>query len=1120
MAKSGSKSYDPAATEKRIFDFWEKGGYFHPTPDERGRDQRFCIMIPLPNVTAALHLGHALNNTLQDLLIRHQRMTGCNTLWMLGTDHAGIATQATVEKAILENEGKNRHDLGRDEMVRRIWEWKEKFGGRIIEQLKLMGCSGDYQRERFTLDEGCAKAVRHTFFKLFKDGLIYRGKRLVNWDTQLHTAVADDEVYHETVKGHFWHFKYPIIDPQPGEPEFVQIATTRPETMLGDTAVAVHPEPAAELDRVEAELKEKLAKASEKDRPDVQAALDDLTERRKTLLPLLLKLRDMANDGRMVNLPLMNRPIPLICDEWAKPELGSGCVKITPAHDPNDYEVYERWHRSPGRTIDQLLDWPSPINVMTEDGHVARIVEPDGSVNPNSEKYEGLKFATKGRAKVVADLEALGLVEKIEDHVVEIGHSDRSKTPIEPYLSEQWFVKMGDLTEEEAARVQTPFLKAYIEQSRSEPRPSGSGAPPAQQAVESRHLPGLAQMAMDAVKDGRVHFHPPRYEKTYLDWLSEKRDWCISRQLWWGHRIPVWSGQVEARNDTVESALAASSVLEVIKSQDPGIAATIRVVECRLDDDTDDHDVSVHDATIEKASNGRLFMVFDGKLYDLESEGEEPFEGIIEISMPVSRPDDQKRLEAGGFTQDLDVLDTWFSSALWPHSTLGWPDADPKDESNLLGYFYPTSVLSTAREIITLWVARMVMTGLYNIGDIPFRDVVIHPLIMDGQGRKMSKSLGNGVDPQDLIDEYGADALRFTLADLATETQDIRMPVVPKKLADGRTINISEKFEKGRNFCNKLWQASTGFLMRNLEGYAPRPLEVAALPLEDRWILSRMTACLEDLDRALGGYRFSEAMAVLYRFMWNEYCDRYIEMCKPRLAGERRAEAQQVLAYVLDRLLRMLHPFIPFITEEIWRKLGEAAPQRGLGAIGPAEPALVAAAWPEVDAALRDEQVESQMASLQAIIRGVREIRTVVNDFRGKKKQPSMRTLPSVTVRADDATCRLVETYRALVMPLAGCDSLEAGSQAAKRKGALSRVEGNIQVYVPVEDLVDLAEVKRAEQAKLGELAAAQERVKKQLANEAFVQRADPAVVARARQRAADLSSQIRLVEQHLADMG
>ncbi|MFQ5429878.1 MAG: class I tRNA ligase family protein, partial [Phycisphaerae bacterium] len=430
MAKGESKSYDPASVEAQVFRFWEEGGYFHAEPDRR--TERFCMVIPPPNVTGALHLGHALNNTLQDILIRRERMAGKNTLWLVGTDHAGIATQATVEKTIRKDEGKSRHDLGRDELVRRIWAWKEKYGGRIVEQLKLMGCSCDYERERFTLDEGCAKAVRHTFFKLFRDGLIYRGKRLVNWDTQLQTAVADDEVYHETVKGHFYHFKYPVIDPQPGEPECVHIATTRPETMLGDTAVAVHPDPASALDKVEKALKTKLAEASEKDRPQFQAALDDLAERRRTLLPTLLMLRDMAKAGRRIRLPLVDREIPLICDHWAKPELGSGCVKITPAHDPNDYEVGRR-HGLP------------MVNVLTEDGKVAEIIEPDGATNPHSAKYAGLKFATAGRAKVVEDMQAAGLVEQIEDRMIEIGHSDRSKAPIEPFLSDQWFLKMGDL---------------------------------------------------------------------------------------------------------------------------------------------------------------------------------------------------------------------------------------------------------------------------------------------------------------------------------------------------------------------------------------------------------------------------------------------------------------------------------------------------------------------------------------------------------------------------------------------------------------------------------------------------------------------------------------------------
>jgi len=509
--------------------------------------------------------------------------------------------------------------------------------------------------------------------------------------------------------------------------------------------------------------------------------------------------------------------------------------------------------------------------------------------------------------------------------------------------------------------------------------------------------------------------------------------------------------------------------------------------------------------------------------------------------------------------QDPDVLDTWFSSALWPHSTLGWPDALPDGSrlngdcgasgDSLLGYYYPTNVLSTAREIITLWVARMVMTGLYNIGKVPFRDVVIHPVIQDGQGRKMSKSLGNGVDPVDIIDKYGADALRFTLADLATETQDIRMPVQSETLPDGRKINVSPKFEKGRNFCNKLWQAATGFVLKNLDGYQPKPLEPASLSLEDRWILSRVTACEQAVDAALSRYRYSDAINALYHFMWDDYCSAYIEMTKPRLAAptgetpvphasadekpdtngvqetsqqprsEERGSAQQVLVFVLDQLLRMLHPFVPFVTEAIWSELNEAAPKRGLTQVSAGEPVLIAAAWPRVDTALRDEQVEAQMSHLQAVIRSVREIRTLVNEYRGQAGERSLRTLPSVVVRTNEPIGRLLETYRSFVVALAGCDALEVGEQAIKPPGALSRVVGPIQVFVPAGDLIDLGLVKESESRKLGKLRASLERAQQQLASENFVKRAKPAVVEETRQRAGDLSSRIEALERHLADL-
>jgi valyl-tRNA synthetase len=1063
MSDAPSKSYDPAANEKRIFDKWESAGVFRAQPDDRQREQRFCMVIPPPNVTGALHLGHALNNTLQDILIRQKRMAGFNSFWLVGTDHAGIATQATVEKTIRKEEGKSRHDLGREELVKRIWEWKEKFGGRIIQQLRLMGCSCDYSRERFTLDEGCAKAVRETFFKMFRDGLIYRGKRLVNWDTQLQTAVADDEVYHEEVKGHFYHFKYPIVGPQPGEPTHVHIATTRPETMLGDTAVAVHPDPAGALDKAQRELREKLAEASEKDKAGIAAQIDDIDERRTTHLPTLLKLRDMAKAGRRVCLPLVDREIPLICDEWAQPALGTGCVKITPAHDVNDYEV--------GKRHDLEMR-----NVMTADG---RVSESGG-------KYAGQKFAD-ARKNVVADLEALGLVEKIEDRLIDLAHSDRSNQPIEPYLSDQWFVKMGDLEPEHAAKIEGLRNRAA----------------------------GFAQMGLDAVKRGEVKFHPPRYEKTYTDWLGEKRDWCISRQLWWGHRIPVWHNNEPFEEDQEKFDL---------------IIRKLRVLE-------ENSLISISE-----------FATFEGtkppKISQAQWVGEYP--GLPVRICIRSESDDQtiKYLESLGYRQDPDVLDTWFSSALWPHSTLGWPE--PEKHDNLLSYYYPTQVLSTAREIITLWVARMVMTGLYNIGELPFRDVFIHPLIQDGQGRKMSKTLGNGVDPVDIIDEYGADALRFTMAELTTETQDIRLPVKKKKLPDGREINISEKFEKGRNFCNKLWQASTGFVMRNLDGYAPRAIDAKSLRLEDRWILSRMTACLGGLDAALAEFRFSEAAGVTYRFMWDEYCSWYIEMAKSRLVtppqpspyqgegatpprpspceGEGveardRQTAQQVLVHVLDQLIRMLHPIIPFVTESVWEQLNQAAPNRGLKAPARCEGLLISAAWPRLDASLRDETAEAEMAVLQEVIKAVRDIRTTVNDQRSKAKQPAVKTLPLVVVTGDQKKCAQLQTHRAFVMKLANCDDLRIESGAAKPAGAMSRQCGGMILYAPVGDLVNLSSLLEGELSRVEELAGAVSREQARLSNQDFVSRADPGVVAQAKERLAELSSRLDEARRYVEEL-
>ncbi|HAY82508.1 MAG TPA: valine--tRNA ligase, partial [Planctomycetaceae bacterium] len=710
--------FDHAEAQARLYQHWETAGFFHAEPD--ADREPYSIVIPPPNVTGALHLGHALNNTLQDICVRMKRMQGFNAMWMPGTDHAGIATQAVVERRLKEQENKTRHDLGRDKLVERIWDWKNQYEARILGQLKQMGSSCDWERTRFTLDETCARAVRTTFFDLFQQDLIYRGKKLVNWDTFLQTAVSDDEVFHEEVKGHFWHYQYPVIDPQPGEPTHVTIATTRPETMLGDTAVAVHPEPAKQLAKVEAELQEKLASAPEKEKADVQQQIDALAERRATMLASLELLAQMARDGRRLQLPLTEREIPLIADVWAKPELGSGCVKVTPAHDPNDYEVWQR------------NDEIGAINILN----------PDGTLNENAGAYRGLTIK-KARQQVIADLEEAGLMLEIEDRVIDLAHSDRSKTPIEPYLADQWFVRMDQ----------------------------------------------LAQSAMDAVSDGRVKIYPERYAKSYLDWLAEKRDWPVGRQLWWGHRIPIW---IKPHSD------ADAQWLETTFGENNDLAVQ-------------------HQAATEEHA-GQLLVCVQAGSDALEQQ-----------------------LEAAGFVQEDEVLDTWFSSALWPHSTLGWPE-----ETAALNYWYPTSVLITSRDIITLWVARMVLAGLNNMDEVPFREVFIHPKILDGYGETMSKSKGNGVDPLDVIEKFGADALRFGLAYLTTETQDVKMPVqfecpacdslmdqtkknrqLPRveckkcgaafstqwateeaDLALPRGLVVSERFEQGRNFCNKLWNAS------------------------------------------------------------------------------------------------------------------------------------------------------------------------------------------------------------------------------------------------------------------------------------------------------------------------
>ena len=1028
--------FDYKEAQQRLYEMWEKQGYFHSEPNDSR--EPFTIVIPPPNVTGALHLGHALNNTLQDVLIRFKRMQGFNTLWMPGTDHAGIATQAVVERRIFEEEGKTRHDLGREKLVERIWAWKDAYETRILNQLKQMGCSCDWKRTRFTLDETCARAVRQTFFDLFSKQLIYRGKRLVNWDTFLQTAVSDDEVFHETVAGHFWHFSYPVIDPQPGEPERVTIATTRPETMLGDTAVAVHPDPEAAIDKVERELADKLSAASAKDREAIENELNNVRARREAMLPDLIKLRDMALAGRKLMLPLLNREIPLIADEWAKPELGSGCVKITPAHDPNDYEVGQR------------AGLPM-INILN----------PDGTLNANAGRYQGDK-TKKARQRVVADLDELGLLGEVEDREIDLAHSDRSKTPIEPCLADQWFVKMDE----------------------------------------------LAQSAMDAVTDNRVKIFPPRYAKGYLDWLGEKRDWPVSRQLWWGHRIPIWSLNADQDSDVWQQSF-------------PFLVS--------LDLDSEVQEVPAD---------------YADKLTAIVGPGPADNQKSLLICVAADQPELEQELEDAGFTKEDDVLDTWFSSALWPHSTLGWPQSSAE-----LDYFYPTSTLITSRDIITLWVARMVLTGLNNMGEVPFREVFIHPKILDGYGETMSKSKGNGVDPLDVIEKFGADALRFGIAYLTTDTQDVRMPVqfecphcqalieqtrknreLPKvncskcnaefstqwasseeDKAIPRGAVVSERFELARNFCNKLWNVARLTLI-NLDGYESSPVTDEELAFEDRWILSRLATVTDQVTNSLNAYLYADAARTLYDFAWDEFCSFYAEMAKPRFEDpEKRSVAQRVIAHVLDSLLKLLHPMIPFLTEEVWGLLNRVAPVRGLKEPTLADEHVVVTAWPTADLSHQDPQLEGQFAKFQSVLGALREIRS--RQGIAPKEKVEFR------VRCDADTVDLLRPMDQYFERMARAKATDWGD-SVEPPATHAKVDlSDMDVFVDLQDFIDVeAEIERnaKQEEKLLNMITGKE---KKLSNDSFVQRAPAEVVQRERDGLENLKQQLESVREALAKL-
>ncbi len=1107
------KQYDPADAQAKWFPFWESRGDFNADPDPDKPPH--TIMIPLPNVTGALHMGHALNGTCQDLITRWRRMQGYEALWMPGTDHAGIATQAVVERRMLEEEGLTRHDVGRKELVDRIWKWKDAYEKRIIGQLKSLGASCDWRRTRFTLDNVCAKAVRRTFFKMFKDGLIYRGKRLVNWDTHLQTAVADDEVYAEEVDGHFWSFHYPVVDEQGNETgQSIQFSTTRPETMLGDTAVCVHP-----------------------------------TDERYT---------DLI--GKQVRIPLNGRLVPIIADALlADKELGTGAVKVTPGHDPNDYACYQR-----------------QLGTDTEIG-VINILNPDGTINAECgvDKYVGVDLYTV-RDQVIEDIQTLGYYDGVEDRLIPIKHSDRSKTPVEPYLSDQWFVRMGD------------------DEDRS---------------------PGLAQTAMDAVEDNRVRFYPSRYKRTYLDWLSEKRDWCISRQLWWGHRIPVWRKACRAVTDadivlkwvTQHSKCAGRDDISVAVQDEGGITI-----------------VKHGTANVAKANSNAL-VCLDGDEAELIAD-----------------------LESKGFEQDPDVLDTWFSSALWPQATLGWPDREhnpPLDEAEIakqlatvdlpsgpralatgllpeasrpganasgsdgnevLDYFYPGNVLITSRDIITLWVARMVLTGLYNMGDVPFTQVHVHPKILDGFGQTMSKSKGNGVDPVDLIEKYGTDAIRFTIASFAGETQDVRLPIsyecpkcetlipqtlkhqkakpeggpkptvhCPKCKADYQYTSpnyepdpdvpvarmVSERFEYGRNFCNKFWNAAR-FAMMNLEGHTPGEVTADQLQLEDRWILSRLSTVAQQMDEYLSRYQYDAATRAIRDFTWNEFCDWYLEMIKPRLrkpsepealapgpdsgdgpgavanapgsesvsgsesvAGEERVIAQRVLLSVLDSLVRLLQPFTPFICEELWQRLREIAPERALPnpvseisnlksqILSPQTPAeaCIIAAWPELPTSWQDDALERRFGRLQETIVAVRNVRAVYNIPPSTPVKLLMRATPDVAGDMQAVASQFDNQAKAVLEA--------AGADVERPQGAASFSLGDADGYIPLEGLIDREAELARQQKEADKLRKVIKGHAGKLANGNFTAKAPPEVVANVRETLEGVKKQLTSVEEIIAEL-
>jgi valyl-tRNA synthetase len=866
------KTFRPDEVEARHYARWEDSGAFACGTPADGKP--FTIVIPPPNVTGSLHMGHALNNTLQDILIRVARMRGRDALWQPGTDHAGIATQMVVERQLAEQGGNlSRRDMGREAFVKRVWEWKEESGGTITRQLRRLGASCDWSRERFTMDAGLSKAVLTVFVRLYKEGLIYKDKRLVNWDPQLETAISDLEVEPRETKGHLWYFKYPV-EGQPGR--FLTVATTRPETMLGDTAVAVHPE-------------------------------DE-------------RYRDLV--GKNCVLPLVGRIIPIVADGYADPEQGSGAVKITPAHDFNDFEVGKR-HGLP------------MINILDTKGRLNDEVP---------QAYRGLdRF--EARKRVVADIEAAGLLEKIDDHLHTVPYGDRGGVPIEPYLTDQWYVNAAE----------------------------------------------LAKPAIAAVEQGRTRFVPENWSKTYFEWMRNIQPWCVSRQLWWGHQIPAWYGP-----------------------------------------------------------DGEIFVAMG------EAEALADAAKLYGKATPLVR--------------DEDVLDTWFSSALWPFSTLGWPDETPE-----LARYYPTDVLVTGFDIIFFWVARMMMMGLHFMEEVPFRTVYVHALVRDEKGQKMSKSKGNVIDPLDLIGKYGADALRFTLSSLAVPGSDIR-------LAESRV-------EGSRNFATKLWNAARFCEMngcRSVPGFDP------ASPKEpvNRWIVGEVARCAATVTDRLEAYRFNEASQALYQFVWGTYCDWYLEFCKPFLMGSdaaAKAETQATAGWLLDQILLLLHPFMPFVTEELWQNTADSRPAM-----------LIRSAWPSYPAGLGDAEADKQMSWVVRLITGVRSVRSEMN-------VPPAAEIPMVIVGLGAQGQAWLSQHEALVRRLARLKDIEVGG--AIPKGAVQLVLDEATVALPIAEVIDIAQEKQRLQKELAKADGEIKKLRQKLSNEQFLSKAPEAVVEEQRERLAEEES-------------